>query len=190
VKKRRPFVFGTKTASRGTVRELCVVIAMPPALLLTACGSSTPRDGAPAASASRQSSGGSPGSVYAQKVLVNHGDKRFEWITLFIVRKKEGGLAIVDSDGQDYEDLDDFRANNDLLSEKDRITLPRDFPSVDRSGKLELMTVSGHTSSSWAWWLIGGTALVLISGTGLLWSRARRGNALFAADADPQESSP
>jgi hypothetical protein len=65
------------------------------------------------------------------------------------------------------------------------------FPSVDRPGKLELMTVSGHTSGTpWMWWLIGGIALVLIISAGLLWSRARRGNALFADDAGPQESSP
>jgi hypothetical protein len=50
--------------------------------------------------------------VYAQKVLVSRANGRFEWITLFIVRKKDGGLAIVDSNGDDYQDLDDFRANN------------------------------------------------------------------------------
>ncbi|MDW6062141.1 hypothetical protein SAZ11_34110 [Streptomyces sp. FXJ1.4098] len=102
-------------------------------------------------------------------------------------------MAIVDHEGRDYRDLDDFRANNKLLSEDDKITLPRDFPSVERSGNVELMTVSGHTgtSTSWLRWLGGGAALVLlIGGGGIHWLRARRRSVrASASDADPQEPS-
>lgn len=186
---------GGKAASPGTVHRLCVAIAIPFALLLTACGSSTPKSGAQATSAAEPSPGGSAGRVYAQKVLVTRANGRFEWITLFIVGKKDGGLAIVDSNGEDYRDLDDFRANNDLLSEDDKITLPRDFPSADTSRNVELMRVSGHTGRTpWTWWLTGGIALVLVSGAAFFWLRvrsARRWSAReFGSDADPQGSAP
>jgi hypothetical protein len=177
-----------------------MAIAIPLALLSAACGSPTPKSGAQATSAAHTSSsepspGGSAGQVYAQKVLVTRVNGRFEWITLFIVGKKEGGLAIVDSNGEDYRDLDDFRANNDLLSEDDKITLPRDFPSTDTSRDVKLMTVSGHTGGTpWAWWLTGGIAVVLISGGAFLWSRARSARRWsareFGSDADPQEPAP
>ncbi|ADI07700.1 hypothetical protein SBI_04580 [Streptomyces bingchenggensis BCW-1] len=75
--------------------------------------------------------------MYSQKILVSHKDKRFDWITLFLVCTPKRSVAIVDHEGRDYQDLDDFRANNKLLSEDDKITLPRDFPSVERSGNVE-----------------------------------------------------
>lgn len=102
-------------------------------------------------------------------------------------RSSDGNVAIVDHEGKSYRDVDDFRANNELLSEDDEITLPRDFPSVDRSGELQLMTVSGktHSIASWVWWLTGGIALVLFnSGGGALWLRARRRTARASVDDD------
>jgi hypothetical protein len=128
VRERRPVVCGGKAASPGTVHRLWIAIAIPLALLLTACGSSTPKGGTQATSAAQPSPSGSAGGVYAQKVLVSRANGRFEWITLFIVRKKDGGLAIVDSNGDDYQDLDDFRANNICSARTTRSLCPGTSP--------------------------------------------------------------
>jgi hypothetical protein len=183
-------VSGVGTTIRNTARALCGVIAILLALLMTAHSS-------PAA----QSDCASPGKVYAQKILVEYEedekDERLDWITVFLVCQPNGHVKIVDHEGQAYDDLADFRANNNLLSERDKILVPRNFPSTERSGDVDLMTVSGHTSPSrsWLWWLVGGTALVLIAGGGgFLRLRARRRSARAPAsdaapvpDAEPQE---
>jgi LPXTG-motif cell wall-anchored protein len=157
-------VSGVEAGARVSVRRLGVVIAVPVASLVTACGSS----------GTQQSTCESAGKVYSQRVLVDRGNKKeFNWITLFIVCKPDHHLGIVDSDGKTYENLDDFRANNDLLDREDTITLPRDFPSVDRRGKVDLMTVSGHTGTPWVWYLAGGVGFVVAIGAGL-WLYRRR----------------
>jgi hypothetical protein len=129
----------------------------------------------PAAMAARQSSCPTPGKVYAQKVIVTHADKRVDLTTLFLVCRPTHVLAIVDSDGGTYRDLDDFRAHNHLFGSGDKITVPRDFPSVDGAGRSDLVTVSARTGSS-RWWWVGGAAvvLVLLAGGGLLWLRRLR----------------
>jgi hypothetical protein len=157
--------------------------------MLVACGTAVAATHAQAPSAPRQTRCESPGKVYAQKVFVTHKSKKgLDSITLFLVCRPNGNVAIVDHEGRSYQDLDDFRANNEILGEDDEITLPRDFPSVDRSRDLELMTVSGktHSTGSWVWWLTGGIALALVTGGGALWLRARRRT---AQEPDPQGSS-
>jgi hypothetical protein len=178
-----------ETASRVAVRTLCVGIALSLASLIMAW---SPHAGAaPVVTATRESPCGSPGQVYAQKIIVAHKNGRFDLKTLFLVCRPSHVLAIVDSDGGSYKDLGDFRAHNHLFSEDDRITLPRNFPSADTSAKVGFMTVSGHTgtSSIW-WWLIGGIVLVLIVCGALLRLRARRRRSGPSVPAEPQEPSP
>ncbi|MGN9760841.1 hypothetical protein [Streptomyces sp. SD31] len=155
--------------------------AMTLALLMVTCGSSV-----------AQTRCESRGQVYAQKVIVTHkGKKGLDSITLFLVCRPNGNVGIVDHEGKSYQDLDDFRANNEILSEDDEITLPRDFPSVDTSRELELMTVSGktHGSAPWLWWLTGGIALALVTGGGgALWLRARR-RAVQDSDSSDSDAS-
>ncbi|MDX3230751.1 hypothetical protein [Streptomyces sp. ME19-01-6] len=186
-------MFGAETTTRVNGRALGAAIVVALIFLTVACGSAAASSGAQASFATRQSHCASPGKVYSQKVLVTHKDKRLDWITLFLVCTQKRSVEIVDYKGRDYQDLDDFRANNEILSEDDKITLPRDFPSVDGSGKLELMTVSGHTgtSNSWLPWLVGGAVFVLsVVGGGIHWALARRRSVrASASDVDPQEPS-
>ncbi len=155
---------GVGAASRVTVQRLGAVVVVLLASLVAGCGlSGTP-----------QSRCESPGKVYSQRVLVNRdGKKDFEWITLFLVCKPDRHVGIVDSEGKDYESLDDFRANNKLLDEDDKITLPRDFPAVERQGDVELMTVSGHTGTPWPYYLVGAVSVMVIIGCAV-WVYRRR----------------
>jgi LPXTG-motif cell wall-anchored protein len=154
------------TASPATGRVLFLLIAV--AVLMTA----SPRPGTALAAQSRC---GTPGEVYAQKVIVGRKHGPLDTTTLFLVCRPSHVVAIVDSDGRTYRDLADFRAHNHLFGPDDTITLPQDFPAVDRSGPPDFVTVSGHTGSSsvW-WWVIGGVVLVLAAGGGLLVLHARR----------------
>ena len=173
-----------ETALATARRALFLLIAV--AALVTA----PPRPGTAQA---RQSHCGTPGKVYTQNIIVDRKNGQIGTTTLFLVCRPTHVVAIVDSDGNTYKDLADFRAHNHLFGADDTITLPRDFPAVDRTGQPDLVTVSGHTGSSsvW-WWMIGGVALVLAAGGGLLVLRARRRRDPAAAadpeaDADAQE---
>lgn len=177
-----------ETALAATRRVLFLLIAV---MLMTA----SLRPGTAFAAQAQQSRCGSPGKVYAQNVIVDRKHGPIGTTTLFLVCRPSHVVAIVDSDGRTYKDLADFRTHNHLFGADDTITLPRGFPAVDRSGRPDLVTVSGHTNSSsvW-WWVIGGVVLLLAAGGGLLVLRARRrrGTAAAAdpvteADADAQE---
>lgn len=84
-----------ETASRAAVRTLCVGIALFLASLVMAWN---PHAGA--APATRESTCGSPGQVYAQKIIVAHENGRFDLKTVFLVCRPSHVLAIVDSDGR------------------------------------------------------------------------------------------
>jgi LPXTG-motif cell wall-anchored protein len=170
--------------SRAALRLSCAVLL---AVVMTAGASCL---GAPAARAARQGPCPEPGKVYTQRVLVTHKNKRVDLTTLFLVCRPSHVLAIVDSEGGSYRDLDDLRAHNHLFGADDKITLPRDFPSLDTANKPDLVTVSAHTGSSSAWWwVIGAAVLVLLAGGGLLWLRRLRrpGPADTADTAEPPE---
>ncbi len=171
---------GVGKASWVRVPRWSVLVAVSLASLVTACGSS-----------GTQTSCEATGKVYAQKVLVNRGGKKdFDWITLFLVCRPNHRVAIVDSDGKSYESLDDFRANNELLDDDDKISIPRDFPSVEQGRKLELMTVSGHTSTPWGWYVGGGVALVVLAGGGVWFYRRWRVGREWPDEAPPVEQAP
>jgi LPXTG-motif cell wall-anchored protein len=168
----------SETALATARRALFLLIAV--AALVTA----PPRPGTAQA---RQSHCGTPGKVYTQNIIIDRKNGPIGTTTLFLVCRPTHVVAIVDSDGNTYKDLADFRAHNHLFGSDDTITLPRDFPAVERSGKPDLVTVSGHTGSSVWWWVIGGVALVLATGGGLLVLRTRRRRDPAAApDPDPE----
>jgi hypothetical protein len=168
-----------ETAFPATGRVLFLLITV--AVLVTA----SPR---PGTALTAQSRCDTPGKVYAQKIIVDRENGPIGTTSLFLVCRPSHVVAIVDSDGHTYKDLADFRAHNHLFGANDTITLPRDFPAVDRSGQPDLVTVSGHTDSSpvW-WWVTGGVVLVLATSGGLLVLRARRRrDPAAAADPDPE----
>ena len=178
-----------ETIFRGTLRTLCVAVAVPLGLLVAAWCSPA-RASAARVAVTRPARCTSPGKVYSANVLVEHKNGKVELKKLFLVCKPDHFVKIVDTDGRAYDDLNDFRAHNHLFSEDDKITVPRAFPSVDATGSPAFgPTVSGHTgtSSVW-WWLIGGFVLVpIIGGSGLLWLVARRRRAetpVFAAGGE------
>lgn len=81
---------------------------------MTAWAPSVRTNTAQAAMAMQQHRYGSPGQVYTQRILVRHKNGQFEWKTLFLVCRPSRVVAIVDSDGRSYRDLDDFRAQSPL----------------------------------------------------------------------------
>lgn len=165
------------------VRFSNVVIALALALLPTACGST------PTANPCKRTEGS---NTYSMQLIVEYANGRSDLVPLFLVCKPDNTLAIVDSNAQDYVDLDDFRANNKLFTEDDKITVPRGFPTLDRPEKIEWITVSGHTGSmAWLWWLIGGVGAALVLGiAALLWLRARRRKARKPDQTEPTQPEP
>ncbi len=69
-------------------------------------------------------------------MLVKHPDGSLELLTLFVANGK-----LIDATGRTYAGLDDFRANNDLLSSDDVILAPRNITAVPGEG--EIVTVWG-----------------------------------------------
>lgn len=83
-------------------------------------------------------------AVFGRSILVKHQNGSLELITLYVVRKSDNTVALIDATGKTYIDgLDDFRQNNDLLSSDDLIHAPRDITSIPGEG--EIVTVSGPT---------------------------------------------
>jgi hypothetical protein len=101
-------------------------------IAVAALATASPRPGTALAARSRC---GTPGKVYAQKIILDRKNGPIGTMSLFLVCRPSHVVAIVDSDGRTYEDLADFRAHNHLFGADDTITLPRDFPAVDRTGQ-------------------------------------------------------
>ncbi|MFG1694260.1 hypothetical protein [Nonomuraea sp. NPDC049309] len=162
----------TSLGPRAAARAVRWAIALPLLLLLAVCAPAVSASASPAPSPS-----GSPGpEAYEQPVLVHRKDGSFEWTKLYVLHRKEtGAFTIIDSRGKEYEDLDDFRARNELFTEEDEITIPRNFPTPSDGKDLQLITVSGHTSDAWMWWSGGGIAVAVLVLTALILAvRARR----------------
>lgn len=116
---------------------------------------------------SAESFGGKP---HGRSIVVRHDDGSLELVTLYVV--VDGDRAVlVDPEGQTYTDLEDFRANNDLLDSDDTILTLRDVTSVPGEG--EIVAVTGHTPPTWQWWLVGGGAVVVAAGL-VTWLVRRR----------------
>lgn len=96
------------------------------------------------------------GEVYGRVILVKHDDGSLELLTVFV-----SGGKLIDSTGETYGSLDDFRDDNDLLSSKDVILAPADPLKVEGGGRI--VTVYGHTdNSTLTVWLVAGGAVVVV----------------------------
>lgn len=113
------------------------------------------------------------GAMHEQEIFVKSEDGAFRSEIVYIIERSNGGTVVMDRQGERYEPtLADFQADNHLFADTDHITVPKDFPATSRGGDLELITVPGHTSTSW--WLIGGiaaTVLVVIAAGTRYWRR-------------------
>lgn len=78
-----------------------------------------------------QSAGGDLNEIHGRVVIVKHEDGSFELLTLFVANGK-----LIDSTGQTYTGLDDFRENNELLDADDLIMAPRNITAVPGEGEL------------------------------------------------------
>lgn len=138
---------------------------LPSALLAAgACEAATekcPRPGA--AERAVRDFAGKSGEAFERSVLVKREDGSLELLRLYVARKADKTAALVDSDGRTYTGgLDDFREHNELLSADDVMLAPRGITAVPGEG--DIVTVSGHTSTDWTPWRIGGLATVLAVG--------------------------
>lgn len=102
----------------------------------------------------------SGGTLFARSVIVKHGDGSLELVTLFVARSP-GRSVLVDPTGRTYTDLENFRATNQLFSADDTLLTARDIASAP--GESDLVTVTGRTSPTWYWWVLGGVLVVMIA---------------------------
>ena len=114
-----------------------------------------------------------------RSVLVKHDDGQLELLTLYVVQRADGAARVIDGTGATYTDLEDFRSGNDLLDHDDTMLTLRNITSVPGEG--DIVVVSGHTASTWQWWLLGGLATFVVLGAGVVVVRRRRA----ARDPDP-----
>lgn len=169
--------------ARNPARWIGLVLAIGLAGTLAACGSGSsgsyqspcPNLAAPNANAQscpapavvQQAAAAFAGpkpDIFSRLILVQvHGGDDFQWMPLYVVVRSGGSSALIDYTGQTYTGgLDDFRAHNNLLSDDDIIVAPKDITSPSSDVANDLVKVSGHTSSGWTGWLIGGIAAVLV----------------------------
>lgn len=133
----------------------------------------------------------SPGKSYSQKILVERRDGSFTDISVALVCAPDKTVAIVDSNGDEYTSLDDFRAGNKILGRHDKIIIPKYFPAVEQPREdFELVTFSARIIPPWAWWLAGGFTAALIAGAGWWLGRRRRGTERARAFAGKPQSEP
>ena len=101
------------------------------------------------------------GTLFRRLVLVKHSNGDLELVALYVAQKSKNDAILIDTNGQTYRDLPDFRENNDVLTAEDLVLAPENITSVPGEGKI--VTVYGHTETNWLPWLLGaGGALVLL----------------------------
>jgi hypothetical protein len=100
-----------------------------------------------------------------RSIVVKREDGSLELVTLYVVQASGDQARLIDPNGRAYTGLEDFRANNDVFTDDDTILTLRDITSVPGEG--EVVTVTGHTASTWQWWLLGGIAGLAVLGAGL-----------------------
>jgi hypothetical protein len=131
---------------------------------------------------------GADAEILGRSILVKHGDGSLEMVTLYVVEGPSDQARLIDKNGGTYTDLEDFRANNDLLTADDTMLTLRDITAVPGEGGW--ITVTGHTPSSvWPWWVGGGIAAVGLLGIVIVLRRrtAARDAAEFRAYLESQE---
>lgn len=122
------------------------------------------------------------GEVYGRVILVKREDGSLELLTVFV-----SGGKLIDSTGETYGSLDEFRSGNDLLSTKDVILSPRDLLQVEGGG--EIVVVYGSTdNNALVVWLVSGGAVVVVLGAWLVLVFRRRAERAAEHQATTTES--
>jgi hypothetical protein len=115
---------------------------------------------------------GDAAKLFGRSVLVKHEDGQLELVTFYVVQRADGSARVIDRTGATYTDLEDFRSGNDLLDHGDAMLTLRNITSVPGEG--DIVVVSGHTASTWQWWLLGGLAALAVLGAGAVIVRRLR----------------
>lgn len=100
------------------------------------------------------------GVFYFHAPVIREDGSSDEILLLFMC-EEDDTVTIIDSQGNDYKSLEEFQADNELLTEEDRLFLPNDFPAVEQAEDVRLMEVPGHTEKTSLWLIIGGIAVAL-----------------------------
>jgi hypothetical protein len=103
---------------------------------------------------------GSDPEFFMRFILVRYEDETLELMPLYVARDSGGDAALIDTEGERYESLDDFRQRNDLLEYGDWIMTANDITDVE--GEIDVVTVTGRTTPAWMPWLIGAGAAALL----------------------------
>ncbi|MQM24140.1 hypothetical protein [Glycomyces albidus] len=133
-----------------------------------------------AEAAAVRAAAGADADVYVRGMLVKHGDGLLEAASVLIARG-EGNAVIVDADGGTYEDLDDFRAGNDLFEREDWLLVAEDMTSISGGGPI--VTVTARTTPPLVWWLVGTGAAVVAASVAAVLVRARFRRRIGLAEA-------
>jgi hypothetical protein len=100
------------------------------------------------------------GTLYQRLVLVKHSDGALEMVPLYVAQKSKDDAVLIDAQGQTYQDLTDFRENNDVLTAEDLVLAPENITSVPGEGRIA--TVYGQTGgTNWLPWLLGAGGAVV-----------------------------
>jgi hypothetical protein len=168
---------GAGTVRRVWILRTAVAIAVVSLALVLGCtGYASASDDADDQVKAAKEYAGRDGKFYLRKILVDRSNEKMEWMALVVVRKPGEPTALVDPDGKVYTGgIDDFRANNELLTEDDKILVPRDITSIGKKD-VDLVTLSGHIDPYRTWWLVGKIAacVVVVGAAGLFFVRSAR----------------
>lgn len=77
-----------------------------------------------------------------------------------MAQKSKAAALLIDATGQTYQDLADFRDNNDVLTSEDLVMLPEKITAVPGEGRI--ITVYGHTTTNPLPWFLGAGAVVVL----------------------------
>jgi hypothetical protein len=100
------------------------------------------------------------GTLYERLILVKHADGRLELVPLYVAQKSKTDALLIDAEGGTYQDLADFRDNNDVLTAEDLVMLPEKLTAVPGEGRI--VTVYGRTSTNPLPWFLGGGAVIVL----------------------------
>ncbi|MGH3877206.1 MAG: LPXTG cell wall anchor domain-containing protein [Actinophytocola sp.] len=138
-------------ASQGTPEQILTQL-----LAATECAADCD-----AAGATRAAAKDFGGTLYERLVLVKHPDGALEMLPLYVAQKSDDDAVLIDAQGQTYQDLTDFRENNDVLTAEDLVLAPENITSVPGEGRIA--TVYGQTGTNWLPWLLGGGGVLLLA---------------------------
>lgn len=143
------------------------------AVLLLGLATATAACGAPGTPTSC-TAGDDP--VLISAVATTEGED-LRYVPLILECGPDETVTITDEDGNEYESLEDFQANNELLDDGDMMTVPANFPAMNGYEQAGYTTVEGRTGGiPGLWWWVGGSALVAVAiAVGIARFERRRG---------------